>query len=216
MTVRKVFWEDPYQTTIDTTVTCVEGNVITLAQTIFYAFSGGQHSDRGTIGGYEVLKAEKDGKEILYTIPENHTLKAGDCVRVQVDWNVRYRLMKLHFAAELVLEVINQNYRHPEKTGANISPDKARIDFVWDGPITSILPDVSERVAKLIGDDLPIVSAFENESEQCRYWQIDGFAKVLCGGTHPRRTGEIGDLRLKRKNIGKGVERIEITLAEND
>lgn len=213
MSVRKQFWKDPYQTILETTVTGVEGNRITLAETIFYAFSGGQQSDKGSIGGFPVEKAEKIGKEIYYTLPEDHTLKTGDVVTVIIDWWTRYQLMKLHFAAELVLFDVYENYDHPEKLGANISPDKSRVDFAWEGSISSILPDVAERVNKLIQDDLPIISAFEDEENQRRYWEIKGLGKVPCGGTHPKSTGEIGAVKLKRRNNGKNQERIEITLA---
>ena len=212
MPVKKVFWDDPYQTRLTTTVTGVDGCRITLKETIFFAFSGGQQSDDGTIGGYKVAKAEKIGKEIYYFLPENHTIKVGDSVEVVIDWSTRYRLMKLHFAAELVLAIVNKRYGSPQKIGANISTDKARIDFVWSGSIAPILPEVEETVNELIRTDLAIESNFEDEAEERRYWQIKDFAKVPCGGTHLKRTGEIGAIKLKRKNIGKGRERIEISL----
>jgi Ser-tRNA(Ala) deacylase AlaX len=46
------------------------------------------------------------------------------------------------------------------------------------------------------------------------FWKIEDFSKVPCGGTHLKRTSEVGALRLKRKNIGKGKERVEIYLVE--
>lgn len=211
MSVKKLFWVNPYQTELQTKVSSVDGNKVTLQDTIFFAFSGGQESDRGSIGGYEVLEAKKVGKEISYTLPDEHTLKAGDTVDVVIDEETRLNLMKLHFAAELVLVIVTDNYGHPEKTGAHISPDKARIDFAWEGSIASILPEVSARLNQIIEENLPITSAFENESEERRYWEIKGLGKVPCGGTHPRKTGELGKMLLKRKNIGKGQERIEIT-----
>ena len=60
--VNKLFWTDPYQRDLDTTVTSVNGNVITVKDTIFYAFSGGQESDEGTFNGKQVVSAAKDGK----------------------------------------------------------------------------------------------------------------------------------------------------------
>jgi Ser-tRNA(Ala) deacylase AlaX len=215
MTVKKKFWDDPYKTSLSTTVTKVEGAQVTLKETIFYAFSGGQQSDKGSIGGFEVLQAEKAEGEIYYTLPDHHTLRAGDSVEILIDWDCRYRLMKLHFAAELVLEMLNQKFNYPQKTGANIAPDKARIDFAWNGPISSIFPELLPSIQKIIAADLPIISGDENEKEEQRYWEIEGFAKVSCGGTHLKRTGEIGGVQLRRKNIGKGQERIEITLAES-
>ncbi|WP_421852136.1 hypothetical protein [Marinomonas sp.] len=65
MTVKQ-FWIDPYQTELTTIITHIDGNQIQLAKTIFYAESGGQESDIGSIGGYDVVKAEKIGKSILY------------------------------------------------------------------------------------------------------------------------------------------------------
>ena len=214
MSVKKLFWVNPYQTELKTKVSSVDGNKVTLQETIFFAFSGGQESDHGSIGGYEVLEAKKVGKEIFYILPDSHTLKTGDTVDVVIDEKTRLKLMKLHFAAELVLMIVTDNYGHPEKTGAHISPDKARIDFAWEGSIASILPEVSTCLNQIIEENRPITSAFENESEERRYWEIEGVAKVPCGGTHPRKTGELGKMRLKRKNIGKGQERIEIMLDE--
>ena len=72
---------------------------------------------------------------------------------------------------------------------------------------------MSERQAiELIQDDKDIISTYSDEQRQTRYWEIKGFAKVACGGTHLRRTGEIGEIELKRKNPGKGKERVEIRL----
>jgi Ser-tRNA(Ala) deacylase AlaX len=59
---QKLFWQDPYLTQLDTHITRVEGNDVTVAETIFYAFSGGQESDHGAIGGYQVMQAHKDLK----------------------------------------------------------------------------------------------------------------------------------------------------------
>lgn len=212
MGVKKIFWENPYLTEIQGKVKSVEGNTVTLDQTIIFAFSGGQQSDSGTIDGFQVVEARKDGKEILYTLEEKHNLKPNQDVMVNIDWDKRYRLMKLHFAAELVLELVNQNYNHPEKIGANITEEKARVDFFWNGNISEIFPDLLNKINNIIDSNLEIISAFEDEDSERRYWLIKGFAKVPCGGTHLQRTGEIGYISLKRNNLGGGKERIEIYL----
>jgi Ser-tRNA(Ala) deacylase AlaX len=213
MAVRKVFWEDPYLTVLSTIVTRVDGNVITLRDTIAYAFSGGQQSDEGTINGFHILKAQKDGKEILYTIDALHHIKEGDTAVVKINWEKRYKIMKLHFAAEIILELVNQNFGNPQKTGANITSEKARIDFIWDNNISEMFPVLEAKAKELIAADKPIESGFSNEAEQIRYWKIEGFGQVACGGTHIKRTGEVGALRLKRERQGKSKERIEIYLA---
>ena len=153
-----------------------------------------------------------DGADIVYALDQGHVLAPGDRVRVAIDWDRRYRLMRLHFAAEIVLELVYRDFGPVEKTGAHIAEDKARIDFAWDGSIAPILPALHDKAQAIFTADLAIESAFSDESRQRRYWRIDGFAHVPCGGTHLRRTGEVGAIALKRRNPGKGHERIEISL----
>jgi alanyl-tRNA synthetase len=75
-----------------------------------------------------------------------------------------------------------------------------------------LLPLIAERANDIIASNLEIITGFEDENSEQRYWAIAGFSRVPCGGTHVRRTGEIGSIRLKRDNIGKGKERVEIYL----
>lgn len=209
---RKVFWENPYLTTHDTVVATVRDQELTVASTIFYALSGGQESDSGTIAGHPVLLARREGVEILYTLPEGHGLVPGQPVRMEIDWARRYRLMRLHFAAELVLETVYRALPGVRKVGAHIAETKARIDLLWPEPLTPLLPGLAAAAQALVDADQPILSAFENEAQERRTWEVPGFARVPCGGTHLERTGEVGRIRLKRSNIGAGKERIEIQL----
>lgn len=210
MVCKKIFWEDPYLTEIKSIIMSTNANIITLDKTIVFAFSGGQQSDSGSIGGYNILNAKKIDNEIFYTVEQDHQLKVGDEVIVKIDWEKRYKLMRLHFAAEIVLELVYQNYNRPEKIGANITEDKARIDFYWKGNISEIYPLITEKINELVKNDLDIISDFSDLENEIRYWEIQGFAKVPCGGTHLRKTGEIGYIVLKRNNLGKNKERIEI------
>jgi Ser-tRNA(Ala) deacylase AlaX len=211
---QKKFWDDPYQTDLDTLVAEVAGDEVTLQETIFYAFSGGQESDTGSIGGREVLAARKVGSGIAYTLGEGHGLRPGAAVRVEIDWGRRYRLMRLHFAAELVLDLTYRRCAGIEKVGAHIAEDKARIDFIWPESLAPLLPAIQQDAADLIAADHPIISAFSDEAAGRRYWEIAGFARVPCGGTHLRRTGEVGAVELRRRNPGRGKERIEIALRD--
>jgi alanyl-tRNA synthetase len=209
---KKVFWENPYQAAHETTVATVNGSEITVCSTIFYAFSGGQESDHGTIAGYPVLSARKDGLDIVYTLPDGHRLAPGELVMMEIDWSRRYRLMRLHFAAELVLELCCKSLPGIAKVGAHIAQDKARIDFAWPQSVSPLLPEFTADANRIIEANLEIKCAFEDEPGERRYWEIDGFSRVPCGGTHVKRTGEIGPIRLKRNNIGRGRERVEIYL----
>ena len=213
---QKLFWQDPYRTKLETCITRVDGNDVTVAETILYAFSGGQESDRGTLGGNDVLRARKEGKEIIYTLVDGHGLHVGDAVMMTIDWERRYRLMRLHFAAELVLELAYQKLKGIEKIGAHIAEDKARIDFKWHQNIAASFPLLAGEANRIISEDHPIVSAYSDEGNERRYWEVAGFARVPCGGTHLKQTGEVGRIELKRDNIGKGKERIGVYLSPKE
>ncbi|MGR5160944.1 alanine--tRNA ligase-related protein [Vibrio owensii] len=210
----KVFWDDPYQVELESTVSRVDGPCIELEETIFYAESGGQESDTGTIGGIPVIKAEKQGLSIVYTLEREPNFQAGAVVTTQIDWARRYALMKLHFAAEVILEVVTHRFPEMTKVGAHISADKSRIDFEWHESVKPLLPELQQQAQSVIDSHADIISDFSDTSEQRRYWKVDGFAQVPCGGTHLKNTSEVGRIQLKRKNIGKGKERIEISLVE--
>lgn len=211
---RKLFWTDPYLTAVDTQVSDVAGDDIMLEATIFYALSGGQESDHGTIAGRDVVQARWQDRDIVYTLTSDHGLAIGDTVTIAIDWPRRYRLMRLHFAAELVLELAYAQHEGIDKIGAHIAADKARIDFAWPHSIKPALPLLENEANQIVARDQSIISAFSDEASERRYWQLDGFARVPCGGTHLRTTGEVGGISLKRNNIGGGKERIEIRVTD--
>ncbi len=112
----------------------------------------------------------------------------------------------------MILELFYLILPGVEKVGAHIAEEKARIDFAWPESINPLLPEIAKAANTIIATNLEITSAFEDELNERRYWEIDGFSRVPCGGTYVRRTGEIGPLRLKRNNIGRGKERVKIFL----
>lgn len=214
MSAEKLFWQNPYLSTAEARITSVNGDTVTLDRTIIFAFSGGQASDSGAIGGFEVLGAEKSGLEIFYRLSGDHTLKTGDTVLLSIDMEKRKKLIRLHFAAEIILELVYRNCGRPEKRGANITDQKARLDFAMDVNVSEYFPLLLEEAQKLIAADLPVDSRFIDEEKEIRCWEVPGFGKVECGGTHPKRTGEVGGIRLRRDRPGKGLERIEIYLTD--
>jgi Ser-tRNA(Ala) deacylase AlaX len=213
--MKKIFWENPYQTNLQTTVTAVNGNEILFADTIAYSFAGGQESDRAEVNGIPILNSRMEDNLIFYTLPNNHSLNVGDKVTMTIDWPRRSRLMRLHFAAELILEIVTQKY-HFEKVGAHIAETKARIDFKSDNNISALLPDILAEYNKIINDNRLIEKGYSDIATQRRFWKIDSFAQVPCGGTHVRSTGEVGFVTLKREHPGKSIERIEIRLIDNN
>jgi len=211
--MQKVFWDNPYQHTLETTVASVSGNQVMFAETIAFSFSGGQESDKATVNSLPILDSKIDNNLIIYTLPDHHGLSVGNHVTMEIDWPRRFKLMRLHFAAELVLEIVTQHFKL-EKVGAHISESKARIDFLSDENISSFFDTILEKYNAIINADLPIQTGFTDITTQRRFWKIDGFAEVPCGGTHVKSTCEVGFVSLKRSHPGKSVERIEIRLVD--
>jgi len=228
---RFVFWEDPYLKTLDTTVLTVEGNHVIFQETIGYAEAGGQESDRIQINGVSALEARLDPEKrfITYLLPDNHGLQTGAAVHMTLDWTRRYRLMRLHFACELILILMNRSFgkKKPgeelrpeeidhlgiEKVGAHMAEDKARVDFVLSENIEAYFPALLAEFKSIVDADVPIEKGYIDQATRHRYWRIPGLATVPCGGTHVKSTAEVGYVHLKRKRANKGVERIYITLA---
>ncbi len=212
--MRKVFWENPYQHTLVTKVSSVDGNEIGFDDTIAYSFAGGQESDTAFVNGLQIQNSRRIDNLIYYTLPDNHEFKIGDIVTMEIDWPRRSRLMRLHFAAELILEIVTQRYGF-EKIGAHISEKKSRIDFITDVNVSTLFNEILAEYNNIIEMNLIIEKGYLDIATQRRYWKIDGFAQVPCGGTHVNTTGEVGFVNLKRERLGKSKERIEITLQDD-
>ena len=209
--MKKIFWANPYQTRLVTTVASVDGNRVLFEETIAYSFAGGQESDKATVNGIPILDSKMEGTLIYYTLPEGHNLFQGDEVVMEIDWPRRHRLMRLHFAAELILEIVTQNYRLA-KIGAHIAEDKARIDFISDTNVSSYFEAILTEYNAIIEANKEIQKGYSDVANQRRFWKIEGFAQVPCGGTHVDSTAEVGFVSLKRDRPGKSKERIEIRL----
>ncbi len=212
--MRKIFWENSYQCNLTTRVSSVNGNRILFDETLAFSFSGGQESDQAKVNGMNILNSEIEGNLIYYTLPEGHGLSVGDTVKMEIDWPRRYRLMRLHFAAELILELLTQKLQL-QKIGAHISESKARIDFFYDKNISSHFDEILAKFKEIIIADQLIKTDFSDVNIHRRFWEIECFSKVACGGTHVKPTAEVGFVSLKRVNIGGGKERIEIKLVDD-
>lgn len=236
----KQFWVNSYQTTLQTNVTHVTGNDVTFKETIIFSESGGQEGDHGTVNGMTVLDSRIVDKDIIYTLPENHGLQIGDVVTLKIDWDRRHKLMRLHFACELILVIMNRIFlnktEHEElkpaeidtvvyKTGAHMGMDGARIDFrqstlqlAATENVSKYFPQIAAEFKRIVDSNQPILTGFIDQAAERRYWQIPGVALVPCGGTHVMKTGEIGYVLLTREKTKdrekQPAERIKIKLQE--
>ncbi|MBD3155453.1 MAG: phenylalanine--tRNA ligase subunit beta [Candidatus Aenigmarchaeota archaeon] len=207
----RLFYQDPYIKEAEAEVEEINGKEVILDKTLFFAFSGGQASDKGSINGIPVVNVEKKNHKIVHTLEKEPEFKTGDIVKLELDWNRRYRLMKLHSAAHLVYYPFVEELGRPKIIGSNISPEKARIDFLYEDSIKEKIPKIEEKVNKTIAEGLEIKTEPDKKDVEKRWWRCNSKG-MPCGGTHVKNTSEIGEVKLKRKNIGAGKERVEVYL----
>ena len=120
--------------------------------------------------------------------------------------------MRLHTAAHIVYELLPEKLKQTPLIGSNIHSDKARLDFDYEGSVNEFLPDLEKQSNEFIAEDYKVETKEDEETQGKRWWLCKEW-KMPCGGTHIKSTSEIGQIKLKRKNLGKNKERIEITLS---
>lgn len=197
-------------------VTSIEGNKVKLDRTVFFAFSGGQESDDGTINNLKVIDAVKIGDketiiDIEYELESEPTFKVDDEVIVKIDAEKREKLRKLHSAAHIFYYFFVEAFGKQKIIGSNIASDKARVDFEYDKSVAELLPPIEEKLNAFLAENHDIIMENDPAKQDLRWWHCESW-KMPCGGTHVKNTKEIGKISLKRKNIGAGKERIEIYL----
>ena len=210
---KKLFNEDAYMKEASAVVVSVNGNDVVLDQTIFFAFSGGQAGDYGTIKGVKLTGLRIDGDVIVHTVEDASGFSAGDKVELALDWDRRYKLMRLHSAAHVVYFFAVKTIGKEEIIGSNVDVSKSRLDFVMDRSVGEYLPEIERLTNEFISGCVDMTVCEDSDNPGRRIWRC-GDMEMPCGGTHVKNTEEIGKIRLKRKNIGSGKERIEIMLNE--
>lgn len=211
---RKLYYEDAYLKEAKARVLEIRDNALLLDQTIFYPTGGGQPHDRGTINGVEVLDVYKDeAGNVWHVVAEPEKFRSGDEVELRIDWDYRYKLMRIHTAMHLLEHVLNVVL--PEKWepyGSGMSAEKGRLDIVYPENVNQWKEGIIETFNRLVDEGGEVKIWWEGET---RLTQIRDFEVIPCGGTHVRDIKEIGHLKkLKRSSLGKGKQRLEIWLED--
>jgi misacylated tRNA(Ala) deacylase len=234
-----LFRADAYLQTTLATVTHAGPDGVRLDQTNFYPNGGGQPGDTGlmrwdrqqvTICDTRKFRQEGQPEDVLHVLPSDSPLPAiGQQVELTLDWPRRYAHMRMHTCLHLLSAIL----REAAVTGGQVGADKSRLDF--DLPSGSIDKDVlTTQLNALITADHAVTERWISDAELqakpelIRTMSVKppmGFGQVRllaigdsvdlqpCGGTHVRRTGEIGPVEvLKIENKGKQNRRVTVGL----
>jgi misacylated tRNA(Ala) deacylase len=229
---QELFREDAYLRECDARVVAVEDGAVVLDQTVCYPLGGGQPGDTGTLtwkGGSAAIVDTRygEGGAIRHVLEEGAEVPSpGDDVRLAIDWDRRYRHMRMHTAMHLLGSVLRYGV-----TGGNISADKSRLDFDMEDTIDK--DAVGAAVAALVAGEHPVSCRWISEEEldaqpelvrtmsvqpprgkgSIRLLEIEGVDLQPCGGTHVRSTAEVGRVRIgKVEKKGKRNRRVNIHL----
>jgi misacylated tRNA(Ala) deacylase len=236
MSTELLFRENAYLKTATARVVAVHERGIELDRTIFYPQGGGQIGDTGTLsraGGERIqitntLKGDAIDSVVHVPVLGLPQFEPGETLTLEIDWERRYRLMRLHTALHVMSCVVVAPV-----TGGNIAPDKARLDFDIDMSLLDAVK-IEQETNALIARGIETETVWFTDDEldarpeliktmsvqpprgagRVRLLKIPGIDLQPCGGTHVKNIAEIGGIRvLKIRSEGKRNKRVEIALA---
>lgn len=231
----ELFRNDAYLTTCRATITEVLDGALVLDETVFYPVGGGQPGDIGVIElsdgqRFEVVDTRKSAQPsggIDHVVSGDRLSSAivGQQVTATIDWERRHRLMRMHTCMHLLCAVVEGGV-----TGGSIRDGSARLDF----DLPDVLLDkehITHQLNELIGRDAAIEARWITEAELDAAPELvrtmsvqpprgQGHVRIVdiadidlqpCGGTHVRRTGEVGPVRVKKiEKKGKHNRRVNV------
>jgi misacylated tRNA(Ala) deacylase len=227
--------EDNYVRRFEGKITEVLQNGVVLDVSAFYPLMGGVQNDIGMIvaGGkkYDVVDVQKIDGKIVHILNRMDGLSAGQKVNGEIDWNRRYKLMRLHTAAHLLSAVVFR------ETGAligsgRVDTESTYLGFTLENPDKVLIENAVKKSNKLIDAGAEVDISFENrrdalknpetvklaekmppEVDKLRIVTIAGIDRQACGGPHVANLEEIGRIEIVRmENKGKGNRRLYYTV----
>ena len=215
-----------------------EMGVVVLNDTPFYAESGGQVGDSGELCSAHSIFAVEDTQKIQAAVFGHHgtvktgKLTVGNGVTARVDIAARRHIERNHSVTHLMHKALSEVLGdHVQQKGSLVDPDKTRFDFLHNQPMTDdetrkveaivnaeILGNAATQAQVMSIEDAQQSGAKmlfgEKYGDEVRVLSI-GSSKELCGGTHVRRTGDIGLFKIiSESGVAAGVRRVEAVTGE--
>ena len=228
MDTRKLYYEDSHLREFDAEVLSCEhtenGYEVILSATAFYPEGGGQACDFGFLGPAKVMDVQERDEVIIHLC--DSPLAVGTSVRGVIHWQRRFDLMQQHTGEHMVSGVIHRRYGW-HNVGFHMGSDVITIDF--DGVVPAEdLASIEAEVNAGIWADLPIRCWYPSAEElpnvfyrtkkalpwPVRIVEVPGFDSCACCGTHTKRTGEVGLVKLFTSIGCRGGSRLEMACGE--
>lgn len=221
---QKVFMHNPYLREINAKIINKQYNngnfLITLDKTIFYPhMSGGQPMDKGSINGITVKNVFEKGEDIVHVLEKDIT---SENVRLSIDWDTRFDHMQQH-AGQHLLSAIFYNLFRAETVGFHLGKEYVYIDITLSKISEEDIIKIEKFSNKIVFSNLDIKTYYIDNNNikdlplrkkpsvksNIRIVEIDSIDYSPCCGTHPRSTGEIGLIKIRKWEKYKGNIRVE-------
>ena len=225
----------PDVTSFEATVESVDGRRVALDRSFFYARSGGQPADRGTIGDSRVEHVGHEDGSHVHHLAEAPAFDAGDTVACAVDEGFRRYCTRAHTASHVLYGAGRRLFDELGYGGFGIDEEKVRVDLAVDEVDDATLVEL-ERLANravweardVSWEQLTTAEAYEREeiayntkteegvltdADTVRVVTVEGWDWAACGGTHVSNTAAVGPITvLERSNPGEGMTRVEFAV----
>lgn len=212
MSTHKLFWDDCYQKNFTGSIIDILDEGVVLDQTCFYPQGGGQSGDVGFLNNVPVLDTKPINGMIVHVVENKHNFSLDMQVNGSIDWERRYRLMRLHSLSHIMEYFLFKRFGKLNLVSSFISETKDKSTYETNIQIDNEkLKPVEEDVNNFVSENHDIILYYDNIDLSVRYWECNNI-KIPCGGTHPQNTSEIGRVRIYRKSGGKGKQLILSTI----
>jgi len=209
---KKLYFDDPYQVEFEARVVQRETHgdrpALVLDQTCFYPESGGQPSDKGTINGVKVIGVLEEGERIIHLLEED---VSEEEIKGQIDWPTRFDYMQQHSGQHLLSQSFYE-LLEGETLSFHLGDESSTVEIDIREIQEEELENVEKRANEIVFQDreIKIYSVPEEKIKEIplrkppqkkglvRVVEIADFDYSACGGTHCRRTGEIGMVKILR------------------
>ncbi|MFX1514385.1 MAG: alanine--tRNA ligase-related protein, partial [Promethearchaeota archaeon] len=200
--MQKIYLIDPYVKELETEVLDTTEDAVLLEKIIIYPGGGGQPFDHGKIDKYEI-KGIFEKKSLIWFKIGVHTLKKGQKVHTSIDWSRRFTLMRSHTSAHLFFQVLEEMYGSMKPIGSNIDIKRSRLEIDRADLTLEDAKKAEARVNEIINEKREVETRQQEDTGDC-FAQISGYPEIACGGTHVKKTSDIGGfVVLKREKKGK-------------
>jgi alanyl-tRNA synthetase len=192
---------------------------VALDRTAFYPEGGGQPADRGLLDAARVVDVQADDNGVVWHILDG--TPDGDLVQGQVDWPRRFDHMQQHHGQHLLSAAFEELFGL-RTVSFHLGADASSIDLAGEATDQQLL-DAESRANEIIWEDRPVEARFVTPEELAaiplrkppavegpvRVVSVPGFDHSACGGTHPKSTGAVGLLHVRRREKRGGDTRVE-------